>query len=81
MNKTIKTKDKSKYKRITVEEHFSTSEHLDQLRSILDKTFPIQDVIDEERFIASDAPFLPIFNTPPVMEMVGKLTEVGSGRY
>lgn len=52
------------YKKIAVEEHFSTVEHLDHLRAILKKTYPDPKVVDEERFIASDAPFLPISNRP-----------------
>lgn len=41
MNKTLGIEDKGKYKSITVEEHFSTPEHLDQLRAILDKKYII----------------------------------------
>ncbi len=71
---------KTGYRRIAVEEHFSTIDHLDHLRAILDKTYPISEVIEEERFMASDAPFLPIWNTPPVQEMIRYLVDTGDVR-
>ena len=73
-------KGKPKYKKIAVEEHFSTVEHLDLLRAILEKTYADPKVVAEERFIASDAPFLPISSTPPVREMLDSLLDIGEGR-
>ena len=46
-------------KRVAVEEHFSTPEHLDDLRAILERRYPVREVVDHERFIGSDASFLP----------------------
>jgi hypothetical protein len=36
--------DKRTYRKITVEEHFSTVEHLDYLRAILDRSYPVSKV-------------------------------------
>ncbi len=73
-------KPDAKHKRVAVEEHFSTVEHLDHLRAILEKTYPDPKVVDEERFIASDAPFLSISDTPQVREMLESLLDMGEGR-
>jgi len=80
MNEPKGKRPAAKYKKIAVEEHFSTVEHLDHLRAILEKTYPDQKVIDEERFIASDAPFLPISGTPEVREMLESLLDMSEGR-
>jgi 5-carboxyvanillate decarboxylase len=80
LNEPRRKEPVAKYKKIAVEEHFSTVEHLDLLRAILEKTYPDPKVVDEERFIASDAPFLPISSTPPVREMLGSLLDTGEGR-
>lgn len=59
MNKIFQEKDKAKYERITVEEHFSTPEHLDQLRAILDKNilfaldYPMEDPAEGVKFMDS----------------------------
>jgi 2,3-dihydroxybenzoate decarboxylase len=80
LNQPKRRKPEAKYKKIAVEEHFSTVEHLDLLRAILEKTYPDPKVVEEERFIASDAPFLPISSTPPVREMLDSLLDIGEGR-
>jgi 5-carboxyvanillate decarboxylase len=74
------TKDNEKHKKIAVEEHFSTVEHLDNLRAILEKTYAHSEVIDEERFIVSDVPFLPMMDIPHVGEMIDHLIDTGEGR-
>ncbi len=73
-------KAETKYKKITVEEHFSTPEHLDDLRAILGKTYAVREIVDDEKFIASDAPFLPIQDRPEVRDMIGSLLDLGEGR-
>jgi 5-carboxyvanillate decarboxylase len=80
VNELRETKDKEKQKKITVEEHFSTVEHLDNLRAILEKTYAHSEVIDEESFIVNDAPFLPMMDTPHVREMIDCLVDIGEGR-
>jgi 2,3-dihydroxybenzoate decarboxylase len=80
LNEPKGKKHEANHKKIAVEEHFSTVEHLDQLRAILEKTYPDQKVVEEERFIASDAPFLPISSTPQVREMLDALLDIGEGR-
>ena len=36
-------------KKITIEEHFTTEEQLDYFRSILDKEYPVPEVIQDEK--------------------------------
>lgn len=55
-------------------------EHLDYLRAILDRTYPVSKVVEEENYIGSDAPFLPIWDTPHVQEMIKSLIDIGEGR-
>jgi len=69
-----------KHKKITVEEHFSTIEHLDKLRAIFDKSYPVQEVIDEEKCILSDAPFVSNTNSPFFSEIIKNLLDVDEGR-
>jgi 5-carboxyvanillate decarboxylase len=80
VNESRGKKESAKHKRIAVEEHFSTVEHLDNLRAILEKTYANSEVIDEERFIVNDAPFLPMMDTPQVREMIDCLVDIGEGR-
>ena len=46
------------YRIIAIEEHFSTEEHIDYLRSIVEKKYSKKEVIQEESNLASEAPFL-----------------------
>lgn len=69
-----------KCKRICVEEHFSNSEHIDYLRAILGKRYSSSEVIEQEKYILSDAPFFGAFHSPPVRRMLDQLYEVGNGR-
>ncbi|MBA7569136.1 2-keto-4-carboxy-3-hexenedioate hydratase [subsurface metagenome] len=64
-------------KRVTFEEHFSTEEHLDCLRSILEKKYPVAEVIQEEKILDRELPFL----VPTVQEnVVSRLYDIGEGR-
>ena len=65
------------HKLIGVEEHFTTIEHLDNLRAIYDKTYPVRKVIDEETCILSDAPFV---RNLEQNKMIDKLLNTGDGR-
>jgi 2,3-dihydroxybenzoate decarboxylase len=69
-----------KYKRICVEEHFSDAGHIDFLRAILEKKYPSPEVIEQEKYLMSDAPFFGALHSPPVRKMLGQLFEVGEGR-
>jgi 5-carboxyvanillate decarboxylase len=80
VNESRGIRGKAEHKKIAVEEHFSTVEHLDNLRAILEKTYANSEVIDEERFIVSDAPFLPIMDDPHVRGMIDCLVDIGEGR-
>jgi len=68
------------HKKITIEEHFSTVEHLDKLRAIFDKNYPVQEVIDDETCILSDAPFITNMDEPRIREMIKDLLDTGDGR-
>ena len=64
-------------KRITIEEHFSTEEHLAYLRSILEKKYPVPEVIQEEKILDRELPFL----SPSAKENeVSRLLDIGEGR-
>jgi len=39
-------------KRIAVEEHFSTKEHLDYMQAVLDKKYPVPGIIEEEKYLS-----------------------------
>jgi 2,3-dihydroxybenzoate decarboxylase len=71
----------ARYKRIGVEEHFSTPEQIDLLRAILEKRYDPPEVVEQEKFILSDAPFLAApASAPPLRQMFGQLFDVGAGR-
>ena len=46
----------------------------------MEKTYAHSEVIDEERFILSDVPFLPMMDIPHVREMIDHLINTGEGR-
>ena len=46
-------------KKIAVEEHFSTKEHLNQFRLILGKEYPIREVVEAEQQLQIEARWLP----------------------
>ena len=45
-------------KKISIEEHYTTEEHLDHLSSILDKKYPVPEVIQEEKYLHYEVPFM-----------------------
>ncbi|MBW2031163.1 MAG: amidohydrolase [Deltaproteobacteria bacterium] len=64
-------------KRISIEEHFTTEEHLKALRSILDKTYHVKEVIHQEKVLGLELPFL----APSLKEKeVERLLDTGDGR-
>jgi 5-carboxyvanillate decarboxylase len=69
------------YKKICVEEHFSSPDHMDLLRAILEKKYPSPEVLQQEKYMLSDAPFLgspP--NSPNLQKILSRLYDVGKGR-
>ena len=60
-------------KTIAIEEHFSTDQHMNFSRAILEKKYPVTEVIEEEKAIASEIVWL---STP----FSDKLLDVGEGR-
>jgi 5-carboxyvanillate decarboxylase len=66
-------------KKIAVEEHFYTEEYLDHMRSILEKTYPVQEVIQEEPFLAHEAVVLSPSN-PNADIQRSKCVDIGEGR-
>jgi len=64
-------------KKITIEEHFTTEEHLDYLESIIGKRYPVPEVIQEEKFIHYEVPFLSPYRREPA---VSRLLDMGEGR-
>ena len=73
-------KNKNDIRKITVEEHFSTPEHLDLIRAIMEKTYSDPKVIAEEEYISSDAPFIPLMVNQDTRDMVDRLMDTGEGR-
>ncbi|MDP2917119.1 MAG: amidohydrolase family protein [Dehalococcoidia bacterium] len=66
-------------KKIAVEEHFTTEEHLDYLRSLLEKRYPVPEVLQEEKYIDRELPFLsPAI--PGNTILTGRLLDVGADR-
>ena len=64
-------------RKITIEEHFTTEEHLEALGSILDGTYPDPEVVRQEKVLGLELPFL----APTVNKReVGKLLDIGKGR-
>jgi len=68
------------YKKITVEEHFSTPEHLEKLWDIFKKKYPDAKVVEEEKYIDSDIPFIPSLNKPYMAQFFNKLYDIGTKR-
>ena len=69
---------KKSFRKICVEEHFSTTDHINYLLSIYKKKYPMAEVVQEEKYILADVPFLPyLFLQPPQIE---KLYDLGEGR-
>lgn len=63
--------------RISIEEHFSTQEHLDQLTAILRNEYPIAHVMEEEKVLKYEVPFLWPARKQKAVDM---LLDIGEGR-
>jgi len=77
---TKDTKGNPEPKVISVEEHFSTIEHLDRMREIVEKIYHDREVIDREKYIENDAPFLTLIKGPATEAMLSRLLDTGNGR-
>lgn len=64
-------------KKIAMEEHFTTEEHLDRLQLILKRRYSIPEVIKEEKHLGLELPFLFPERNEQVMAM---LLDLGAGR-
>lgn len=45
-------------RKIAIEEHFTTEEHLDSLKTIVNDKYPVKEVIQEEKLLSYELPFL-----------------------
>ncbi len=45
-------------KKIAIEEHFSTEEHIDCLCSVIEGKYPVPEVSQQEKVLARELPFL-----------------------
>lgn len=64
-------------RKIAIEEHFTTEEHLDCLTAVIEGKYPIKDVIQEEKILHYELPFL--FPTRRE-EAVKRLLDLGESR-
>ncbi len=72
---------KKALKKICVEEHFGTGEYVDLLYSIYQKTYPVPEVIEEEKYLLQETPFLPIIKTEPYFAgVMEKVCDLDKGR-
>lgn len=70
-----------KFRKICVEEHFSTTDHLNKLLSIYQKTYPVAEVMQEEKYILADAPFLTSMSAnAATRRMMDQLCDLDKGR-
>ncbi len=67
------------YRIIAIEEHFSTEEHIDYLRSIVEKKYSKKEVIQEEANLESEAPFLSSWFRD-AEAITRRLIDTGAGR-
>ena len=71
-------------KRIAVEEHFSTQEHMDALRSIVEQKYPVSSVLQEEKNLQREVAWLQFSGPGNQISQAearrGKLLECGTGR-
>jgi len=72
-------------KRIAFEEHFSTEEQIDCLRLILEKEYPVPEVIQDEKFLNMELGWVPTSSQAPFVlrgadTIRNKLLDVGEGR-
>lgn len=69
-------------KRIAIEEHFSTKEHLEQLGLILRKEYPIREIVEAEEQLHVELRWL---STPPSpltggLPLADRIVEIGEQR-
>lgn len=64
-------------RKIAIEEHFTTEEHLDHLNAILEKKYPVSEVIQEEKILFYEVPFLVPSRRE---EAVNRLLDIGEAR-
>jgi 5-carboxyvanillate decarboxylase len=70
-----------KFRKICVEEHFSTADHLNKLLSIYQKTYPVAEVLQDEKYMLADAPFLTAMSTnAATRKMIDQLCDLDKGR-
>jgi len=64
-------------KKISIEEHFTTEEYLDCLQAIVEKKYPVPEVMEEEKMLHHEVPFL---YPSKREEGVKRLLDIGEGR-
>ena len=64
-------------RKIAIEEHFTTEEHLDHLSAIIEKKYPVTEVIQEEKVLSYEVPFLVPSRRE---EAVNRLLDIGEAR-
>ena len=64
-------------RKIAIEEHFTTEEHLDHLSAIIEKKYPVTEVIQEEKILSYEVPFLVPSRRE---EAVNRLLDIGEAR-
>lgn len=71
-------------KKIALEEHFTTEEQLDYLRSILEKEYPVPEVIQDEKALDIEVRWVPTSDYSSSLRsgsnILKRLLEVGEGR-
>ncbi|MBN1105642.1 MAG: amidohydrolase [Deltaproteobacteria bacterium] len=69
-------------KRITVEEHFSTTEYLDHLRLLLTEKYPVREIVEAEPQLHAEVRWLgeSRYSTPKSSALAGKIADVGEQR-
>ena len=72
--------EKSKIKKIAVEEHFTTPAHMDLIRAIYEKNYSKPEVLAREKYISSDVPFIDRMDVPRIRKIVDNLFDTGAGR-
>lgn len=70
----------SRIKKIALEEHFTTEEHLECMQSIIEKRYPVDEVIREERIFPDEVPFVSSTRLPSAGEVIKRLLDIGDGR-
>jgi 2,3-dihydroxybenzoate decarboxylase len=63
-------------KKIAIEEHFSTEEHIDCLCSVIEGKYPVPEVSQQEKVLARELPFL----APARRDTLSKLFDIGERR-